>query len=85
MSLQLGRARPKLIALVAAAFLGDRVGTRRAARDVASVVLEGARDRSREPNKRSLIDQQERSDSLTRPRKHRVIHTKKRRGAKVAA
>jgi len=70
---------------MAAAFGGDHVGTRRAARDVANIVLEGARDRSREKNQRSIVDQQERSDSLTRPRKRRVIHKRKRRGAKVAA
>jgi len=66
--LQLGRALPALIALVVAAHRRDRPDARAASRAVATTILRGARDRSRDKHARPLLDQQARVRSLTAPR-----------------
>lgn len=84
-TLQLGRARPNLIRLVAAAHAGDHLDMRRAGFAIATAILRGARDRSREPEPRPLHDQQRRSDALTRPRRKPRRPRLATRSDKVAA
>jgi hypothetical protein len=69
--LQFGRVFPQMINLVLAIHAGDRTAMRRASRAIASAILDGARDRSREAIVRTRIDQQRRTEPLQRLRKSR--------------
>jgi hypothetical protein len=90
-ALQLGRAYPALVALARATYRGDELGVRRAARSIAEDILDGARDRGAGPLARSVIDQQRRTEPLTRLRPSRpgrspqAIAARARRDAKVNA
>lgn len=70
-ALQLGRAFVHLIDLARAILDGDRRAVRRAAHAIATAVLKGARDRGGGKHVRTAIDQQRRSESLTRLRESR--------------
>lgn len=91
-TLQLGRCFPELCALVRAHYQGDHLGIRRSTRALASGILRGARDRSRDRPLRTLHDQQSRTEPLRRLRPSRpgrgpaaVAARRRRRGAKVTA
>lgn len=90
-ALQIARCFPALIAVAKAQYNGDRLGLRRAARDLAQGILDGARDRGTGPLVRSVIDQQRRIDPLTRLRPSRpgrtpqAVAARARRDAKVNA
>jgi hypothetical protein len=87
-TLQLGRAYPALLRLVAAGYTGARAAGRDAAVEIAETILRGARDRSRDAHLRPVLDQQRRTESLTRLRKRRRSSrrsSRKTEGAKVAA
>ena len=88
LTLQLGRAYPALLALVAAGYTAARNDAREAAVQIAETILRGARDRSRDAHLRPILDQQRRTESLTRLRKRRRSArraSRKAAGAKVAA
>ncbi len=70
-ALQLGRAFPQLITLVRAGFEGASAAARRASVAIAVAILRGARDRRRDRGPRTLHDQQQRTEPLTRPRPSR--------------
>jgi hypothetical protein len=74
-ALQIARASPALIALVRALYTGDSLGLRRAARQIASAILDGARDRGSGTMVRSVIDQQRRAVPLRRLRPSRPGRT----------
>lgn len=74
-ALQIARCLPALVAIAKALYMGDCVGLRRAARDLAQGILDGARDRGTGPLVRSVIDQQRRTLSLTRLRPSRPGRT----------
>jgi hypothetical protein len=88
-ALQIARAFPALVALAQALYTGDRLGLHRAARSIASAILDGARDRGGGPFVRTVIDQQRRTEPLTRTRRSRpgrtpqAVAARRRRGAKV--
>ncbi len=88
-ALQLGRVLPSLIELTRTIDRADPAGMRRAARVIADGVLDGAHDRGRGQLVRSAIDQQRRSEPLTRLRPSRSGRTPQavaaRRSDKVAA
>jgi hypothetical protein len=90
-ALQMARLFPELVALTKALHAGDRLAVRRAARTIAQGILDGARDRGSGPLVRSLIDQQRRTQSLTRLRPSRkgrtpqAVAAERRRGDKVTA
>jgi hypothetical protein len=90
-ALQIARTFPAVGALAKAMHSGDRLGVRRAARAIAQGILDGARDRGAGPRVRTLIDQQRRTDPLTRLRPSRPGRTPQalaaatRRGDKVTA
>jgi len=65
----MGRCRAALIALVRSGYLGEPAAARAAATRVATGILRGARDRSRDPHIRPVLDQQQRTEPLTRVRK----------------
>jgi hypothetical protein len=87
----MARSYPALVTLAKAVHSGDRLGLRRAAREIAHNILEGARDRGVGPLVRSVIDQQRRTDPLTRLRPSRpgrtpqAVAARARRGDKVNA
>lgn len=70
-ALQLGRVFPCLIELTRAVDNTDRSAMRHAARVIANAVLDGARDRGRGQHVRSVVDQQRRTEPLTRMRPSR--------------
>lgn len=74
-ALQIGRSFPALVALATAVYSADRLGVRRAARTIAQAILDGARDRGSGSLVRSVIDQQRRTESLTRLRPSRTGRT----------
>lgn len=74
-NLQLGRSFSSLALLVRYGYEGDASAARAQARLIASAILHGARDRSRDPLLRTLRDQQRRSVPL---------HTKRPTPKKVA-
>lgn len=90
-ALQIARRSPALEALARAVYSGDRLGLRRAARDIAQAILDGARDRGTGPLVRSVIDQQRRAAPLTRLRSSRpgrtpqAVAARARRSDKVTA
>lgn len=90
-ALQMARMFPALVDLAKAVHIGDRVGLRRAACTIAQGILDGARDRGNSPLVRSVIDQQRRTDTLTRLRPSRpgrtpqAVAARARRGDKVTA
>ncbi|MGZ5165732.1 MAG: hypothetical protein ACXWJH_04285 [Hyphomicrobium sp.] len=90
-ALQIARTFPALVDLAKAVHAGDRLGLRRAARAIAQAILDGARDRGTGPFLRSAIDQQRRTDPLTRLRPSRpgrtpqAVAARARRGDKVTA
>jgi hypothetical protein len=71
--LQLNRCFPVLLSLVRAGYEGDLPAVRTASTELATDVLRCSRDRSRDRHLRPLLDQQRRTDSLTKPR----LRTKK--------
>ena len=74
-ALQIARTFPALVDLAKAVHAGDRLGLRRAARAIAQAILDGARDRGTDPLLRSAIDQQRRTEPLTRLRPSRQGRT----------
>jgi hypothetical protein len=66
--LQLSRCLPAVLTLVRAGHEGDPAAARGAAIEIATDVLRCSRDRSRDQHLRPLLDQQRRTDSLTKPR-----------------
>lgn len=68
-TLQLGRARPSLLALLLATGDGDPFAAASAAKTIARCILSGARDRSPEPFQRTVNDAQCRTTPLTRTRR----------------
>lgn len=90
-ALQIARTFPALVDLAKAVHAGDRLGLRRAALAIAQAVLDGARDRGTGPMVRSVIDQQRRTDPLTRLRPSRpgrtpqAVAARARHGDKVTA
>ena len=90
-ALQIARCFTALVAVTKAIYIGDRPGLRRAARDLAHGILDGARDRGTGPLVRSVIDTQRRTDPLTRLRPSRpgrtpqAVAARARRDAKVDA
>jgi hypothetical protein len=74
-ALQLGRAFAPLVDLVKAVYAGDPFGLQRAAQAIAHAVLHGARDRGKGPMVRCAIDQQRRTEPLTRLRPSRPGRT----------
>jgi hypothetical protein len=74
-ALQIARSFPALVALAKAVYNGDRLAVRRAAQLIAQSILDGARDRGSGPLVRSAIDQQRRTDPLTRLRPSRPGRT----------
>jgi hypothetical protein len=74
-ALQIARAFPAVVALVASTYDGDRLAARRAARQLADAILDGARDRGTGPLVRSLVDQQRRTEPLRAMRPRRVGRT----------
>jgi hypothetical protein len=90
-ALQMARTFASLITLAKAVYAADRLALRRAARDIAQAVLDGARDRGTGPMVRSVIDQQRRTAPLTRLRPSRpgrtpqAVAARARRDAKVSA
>jgi hypothetical protein len=60
---------PTLLSLVQQQWHGERVAAARSAQRIAHAVLDGARDRSRDPHVRPLQDQQQRTDALHHVRK----------------
>lgn len=79
-NLQLGRSYAALIALVRAAGQETPTAVRAHARLIASMILGGARDRSRDAHLRPLLDQQRRTESLREKREPRKKYV--RRGRK---
>jgi len=68
-TLQISRCFPALVALVRAGYLGHVAEAQSAARRIATGIVRGARDRSRDPHPRTLHDQQRRTQPLTRKRR----------------
>jgi len=68
-TLQISRCFPALVALVHAGYLGHVAEAQSAARRIATGIVRGARDRSRDPHPRTLHDQQRRTQPLTRKRR----------------
>ena len=64
----MARALCALAALVRAGHQGDRLGVRRAAHSVATDILRGARDRSRDKHLSPRLDQQARGEYMHTPR-----------------
>jgi hypothetical protein len=67
--LQLSRCLPAVLTLVRAGREQQPQRVRAASIDIATDILRCARDRSRDRNLRPLLDQQQRTDSLTKPRR----------------
>src|SRR5437773_2164702 len=61
--LQLGRMFPPHLTRRSQQSPGDREGARRSAEAIAHTVLDGARERSGDPHRRPLLDQQARTES----------------------
>jgi hypothetical protein len=85
--LQLGRAFSSLVALVRAGAEANCSAARAASHAVASHILRGARDRSRDRHIRALLDHQRRTHSLHEPRpaRQRAPAPKKRRRGDLLA
>jgi hypothetical protein len=75
--LQLGRSYASLIALVRAVGDDTPSAIRVHARQIASVILGGARDRSRDAHQRPLRDQQARTEPLRAKREPRKKYVRK--------
>jgi len=75
-ALQIARSFGPLCVLVLAGIANDRKTIVAQALMIADAILFGARDRSRDKFRRSLFDQQQRSDSLHQPRPTRPRPTK---------
>jgi hypothetical protein len=69
--LQLTRCLPAVLTLVRAGHEGDGFRARKASIDIATDILRCSRDRSRDPHQRPLVDQQRRTEPLTRVRRRR--------------
>lgn len=66
--LQLSRRHDALIRLVRAGHEGERGRMRTASIEIATDILRFARDRSRDPHLRPLLDLQRRTESMSKPR-----------------
>jgi hypothetical protein len=89
-ALQMGRSFTDVVGLARAMHTGDRLGVRRSSRSIAESILDGARDRASGSLVRTVIDQQRRTESLTRLRPSRPGRTPQavaaaRRGDRVDA
>ena len=82
-TLQLGRCCPALVVLVRSAYCDDPAAARAAAGRVAAGILRGARDRSRDPHIRPLLDQQLRTEPMTDVRK-RIKRAELGSGSRIA-
>lgn len=67
--LQLTRCLPAVLTLVRAGHEGQPLRVRAASIEIATDILRCARDRSRDHHLRPLLDQQQRTDSLTKARR----------------
>jgi len=67
-TLQIGRSRASLLALIRAITDGRPIGIPEASH-IARAILCGARDRSRDPHPRAVRDAQRRTEPLTRTRR----------------
>jgi hypothetical protein len=76
-TLQLARGVSSLVAIVRHSYRDEPRAAHTAAVDLATGVLRGARDRSRDPDPRPLIDQQRRTSSLTSVRERKSPHPAK--------